>query len=238
MNGKEIKFSVITGCYNQLPLLKKALPYWNSQNHQEFEWIIADDGSDNADEIGKWCEENDIKFVTHEKDGFRLAKILNDATKESEGEYLVYVFADSYPEANFIEQMGRTLKDDRIVCGLRVQVDEEGLIVGNDWRLDRVMFPVEGQDEIKIYHQRPWELMTSNGMGIPKKAQENLGGWFEEYKGYGREDWDLIMRGYYSGMDLYWAPNAKIYHLQHDEKNDTPDNVELFDERLKHYATQ
>lgn len=233
---KTMKFTVITSCYNQLELLKKSLPYWQKQTFKDFEWIIADDGSANFEEIKAWSETVSpslpITIVTHPDEGFRLAKILNDAAREARGEHLVWVMADSYPKEDFLEQLNKVVQADRVTNGLRIQVDPSGYVVGSDWRLGVIAFPVEGQDGIKLYHPRPWELMSSNSMSMPKAMFDSIDGWYEGFKGYGQEDWDLVMRAYYSGAELWWAPNANIYHLQHPDRADTPDNVTLFRQRL------
>lgn len=227
-----MKFSVITSVYNQLGYIKDLLyPAWQKQTFKDFEWIIADDGS--GPETRRWASENKVKLVWQEDKGYRLVEILNQAARIAEGDYIVWVMGDSYPKEDFLEQLTKVVTPDRMYTGMRMQVDFDSMkIVGQDWRLDRVFFDTN-DDDVQIYHPRPWELMTLNGMVMHKDALKAMGGIYAEYKGYGKMDWDMAAWCHFHNIENRWAPKAIIYHKQHDDREDTEENTKLFYERLK-----
>lgn len=233
-----MRFSVITSVYNQKEQLLVYLEAMKKQTYKDFEIIIADDGSSDGTQemllenyVDKVLINNPLKCVSQLDEGYRLVEILNKAAAAAEGDYLVFIMGDSYPKADFLEQLHGFVADDRLVTGLRNQVNKEQEIVGTDWRVERVMFDID-RDEVQIMTPRPWQLMTLNSMCMPRAAFEKMGGIYPEYKGYGQMDWDMAAWAHFHGMKLFWIPKAVIYHFQHQEKDDTPANIEIFKKRL------
>lgn len=232
-----MKYSVIVTSYNQLELLKKAIETgWYKQTEQDFEIVVADDGSN--DGTLEYLRDHKIKHVTQEHQGYRLTRVFNEAVKMAIGEYIIWVAADSSPKEDYLEQLSLAVAPERIVNGLRMNVDEIDKIVSQDWRVDRVIFETD-QPAVKVVHARPWELMTGNGLVLSRQAFENLGGLYDKYnEGYGKMDWDLVANGYYKGMELYWCPTAILYHRQHPEREDTDNSTTVFTERLIQFQAE
>jgi len=226
-----MKFSVITCTYNQLPLLKKAKEYWDKQTFLPFEWIIADDGS--TDGTKEWAKKNGIKVVSHkENKGYRLDQIINKAAKVAKCEYLVWVMGDSYPKEDFLEKLAELVKPDRLVNGVRINVDKDGAMVSMDWRISGIE---PGVKKVKV----DWMNMTLNSMCVPRKMYNKLGGMFEGYEGYGRGDWDFIARAnFVAGAEMWIAPEAIVYHINHGDRKENPKNVKIFEERLKGFKNE
>lgn len=234
-----MKYSVITTAYNQLELLKKALPHWKSQTFgplgKNFEWIIGNDGSD--DGVEEWCKTNGIKIATQPHLGYRFTQACKIAIQEAEGEYLIFVAGDCYPHTDFINQIDQIMEPQRIVSGIRLQVDADGKILESDWRVQRMQ-----QIGIDLFQPiiwinkfpKPWEFMTLTGMAISRKVYLQLGGLFDGYnEGYGKMDWDLAANGFYNNMDLVWNPRAVLNHVKHPEREDTANSTQIFLERLR-----
>jgi len=231
-----MKFSCITSAYNQLELIRANKEHWDKQTFRDFEWIIADDGS--TDGVREWAKENKIKVAGNEVNrGYRLGQALNRAVDIAGGDYLVWVMGDSYPKEDFLGQLNKAAASGRVVSGIRLNV-EDGIILSTDWRIDKVkqgkFFGLDG-DTVRVRFKRPWELMTLNSMCMPKKMFAQIGGMYEGYRGYGREDWDLAMRAHFDGAELWWAVKAVIYHRNHSEKAESPENIKLFDKRVKEF---
>jgi len=234
MKDIEVTFSVITCTYNQLPLLKKAKKHWDKQTFKDFEWIIADDGS--TDGTKEWAKKNGIKIYSKAKNtGFDFVGNLNEAVKLAGFKYLVWVMGDSYPAEDFLDKLSEVVKPNRVVNGLRITVSKEGKIVGEDWRIPRATFNLTGNETLVIHPYEPWELMTLNSMCMPRKMFKEMGGICEEYKGYGRMDTDMAMWAYFNGYKLYWATKAIIYHLEHPDRVDSPENDKVFHKRLEEF---
>ncbi|MDX7874975.1 glycosyltransferase [Aeromonas veronii] len=101
-----MKASVIVAFYNNLKALKIILSALNNQFEDNFEVIIADDGSreDVVSEI-KSIQTGfsyHIKHVWHEDKGFRKNKILNQAVLLASNEYIIFIDGDCIPQANFV----------------------------------------------------------------------------------------------------------------------------------------
>lgn len=96
---------VIISTYNNPEWLEKTFWGYMAQKRKADEIIIADDGSrdDTRQLIERYKEFLPLKHVWHEDDGFRKTKILNEALKVAESEYLIFTDQDCVPRADFIE---------------------------------------------------------------------------------------------------------------------------------------
>lgn len=230
-----MKFSVITSTYNQLAQLNKVYEALRRSLYTDFEWIIADDGSsDGTKEFVDNLKEPWVKYVSQPDDGYRLTEILNKAGRIAQGQHIVWIMGDSYPKDDFLKELSSHVAEDKVLNGLRLNVDNLGTIISPDWRVERVMFDLE-VDEALVNTPRPWELMTLNSFCMPRSAYERMGGIYPEYKGYGRMDWDMAAWAFYHGMKLYWVPKAVIYHEAHKEREDTEENIRIFAKRLEEF---
>lgn len=111
------KFSIIVPLFNKAPYVKKSLDSIMSQTYNEWECIIVDDGStDNSADIvrelinGKWKMVNDqFRLISQSNAGVAAAR--NNGVAESKGEYLCFLDADDWLEANFLEEMDKLIKE-------------------------------------------------------------------------------------------------------------------------------
>ena len=100
------EISVVISTYNALPWLKKVLWGYAGQTYQNFELVIADDGStsDTADFIKQYSK--DVAFnVTHvwqEDHGFQKSQILNKAIQACTAPYIVMSDGDCIPRKDFL----------------------------------------------------------------------------------------------------------------------------------------
>ncbi len=102
-----MSLSVIVSTYNQPEWLHKVLHGYLIQTFQDFELLIADDGSDDRTRkiiadfqpLAKFP----VRHVWQEDEGFQKCRILNKATVAATGEYLVYSDGDCIPRADFLE---------------------------------------------------------------------------------------------------------------------------------------
>ena len=103
-----MKISVIFTTYNSPAWLEKVLWGWAMQRDDDFEIVIADDGSGDETRIVIENFRNEypvpVKHVWQEDDGFQKCRILNKAIVASEGEYIVMSDGDCIPRADFLAQ--------------------------------------------------------------------------------------------------------------------------------------
>jgi len=101
-----MKLSIIISTYNSEEWLHKVLLGYTIQTENDFEIIIADDGSTNKTKAV--VESFKDKFiypilhVWHEDKGFRKCKILNQAILKSNSDYLLFTDGDCIPRKDFV----------------------------------------------------------------------------------------------------------------------------------------
>ena len=100
-----MKIGVIISTYNNPAWLEKTLWGYLEQTRKADEIIIADDGStaDTREMVMRYADRLPIKYVWHEDQGFRKTKILNEALRKAESEYLVFTDQDCIPRNDFLE---------------------------------------------------------------------------------------------------------------------------------------
>ena len=104
---KTIDASVIISTYNQPEWLAFVLHSYSIQTVNNFEIIVADDGSDKRTKtlVEQFSAQTKIKLihVWQEDDGFQKTKILNKAIVASNSEYLIFTDGDCIARNDFVE---------------------------------------------------------------------------------------------------------------------------------------
>ncbi|MEJ2162978.1 MAG: glycosyltransferase family 2 protein [Robiginitalea sp.] len=101
------KISVIVSTYNAEAWLEKVLWGFNCQTYQNFEVVIADDGS--GPSTGELLERMrgevfyPIIHVWQEDDGFQKSRILNKAVCSCNADYIIMTDGDCIPREDFVE---------------------------------------------------------------------------------------------------------------------------------------
>ncbi len=102
-----MKMSIILSTYNSPKWLEKVLWGYKSQSVQDFEIVIADDGSkgDTKQLVDSFSGQfkNSLVHVWHEDKGFRKTIILNKAILASNTDYLLFSDGDCIPRNDFVE---------------------------------------------------------------------------------------------------------------------------------------
>lgn len=113
--------SVILSTYNQPQWLAHALLGYAQQSLDDFEIIVADDGSDAP--TGYTIEQlaaatrMSLTRVWHPDDGFRKCTILNRAVEAARSDYLVFSDGDCIPRRDFLEVHWRLRRPGRFLSG-------------------------------------------------------------------------------------------------------------------------
>jgi len=98
--------SIILTTYNSETWLEKVLWGYTMQSHNDFELIIADDGSTNETKnlIEKFQSEfkNPILHVWQKDEGFQKTKILNKAIIKASCDYILFSDGDCIPRNDFV----------------------------------------------------------------------------------------------------------------------------------------
>lgn len=122
------EISVIISFYNKIDYLKLVLAGYSRQTKQNFEVIIADDGSKKevTDEIAKILNTYrfPMKHVWHEDIGFRKTTILNKAVVAAEGKYLIFTDQDCVPHSTYVQDHDELKSPGLMLGGRRVMLDQ------------------------------------------------------------------------------------------------------------------
>jgi glycosyltransferase involved in cell wall biosynthesis len=113
--------SVIISTYNSPVWLEKAVWGYAAQSFENFEVVIADDGSssETAMLIARLRRQTglDIQHVWHNDRGFRKCRILNRAISVARGSYLIFSDGDCIPRRDFVERHYRLAKGGCFLSG-------------------------------------------------------------------------------------------------------------------------
>jgi glycosyltransferase involved in cell wall biosynthesis len=123
------KTSIIISFYNKIDFLKLILAGFEKQSFNDFEILIADDGSriEYSDEIKTMSNSTglNIKHIRHEDIGFRKNKIMNKAIVESSSDYLIFIDGDCIPHREFIKEHYENRGIKICLTGRRVNLSEK-----------------------------------------------------------------------------------------------------------------
>jgi glycosyltransferase involved in cell wall biosynthesis len=116
-----MQISVIISVYNRPELLELVLWGYASQTRQDFEIVIADDGSssavrDVAERVGNEAGLN-LVHVWHQDAGFRKTLILNRAIFAAAGDYLIFTDGDCIPRSDLVDAHATLARPSRYVAG-------------------------------------------------------------------------------------------------------------------------
>jgi glycosyltransferase involved in cell wall biosynthesis len=133
-----MNLSVIITTYNAPEWLEKVLWGYQQQSYQDFEVIIADDGS--ADETRNLIERMKrkvfypVQHVWHEDIGFRKCTILNKAILVSQTNYLLFTDGDCIPRFDFVAVHASKKQKGHFLSGgyLKLPMELSKLISQND----------------------------------------------------------------------------------------------------------
>ena len=102
-----MKISVVMSTYNQPEWLAKALCGYLYQSFQDFEILIADDGSDERTvkviEDFRQAAFFPVRHVWHADEGYRRQTILNVTLQQAEHEYILMTDGDCIPRPDFLK---------------------------------------------------------------------------------------------------------------------------------------
>ncbi|NJM36384.1 MAG: glycosyltransferase [Akkermansiaceae bacterium] len=116
-----MKQSVIISTYNQPEWLRKVLHGYRFQTFQDFEILIADDGSDDrtTEVIESFQQEANfpLRRIWHEDDGYRRQTILNQTLLAAEHEYIIMTDGDCIPRQDFLATHAEHAKSGHFLSG-------------------------------------------------------------------------------------------------------------------------
>ena len=234
--------SVIVTTYNREDALDAVLRSLARQTEQEFEVIVADDGSAAATaaliEVWKGKLGRRLDHVWHEDRGFRAAEIRNRAILASHGTYCIFLDGDCIARPDFVATHRGLAETGCFVTGNRILLSREltvnalrGNLTPETWtfarwlaerrrgginRLSALLHLPLGP--LRRLRQREWRGARSCNLAIWRADLDRVDGFDADYSGWGKEDSDIIVRLLHAGVrrkDGVFATG--VLHLWHAE---------------------
>ena len=245
-----MRVSVMISTYNQPAWLEKVIWGYENQTHQDFEIVIADDGSgdETKDIIGQAQERGKltIKHCWHEDQGYQRQKILNVAIMACETDYLVCTDGDCIPRQDFVQVHAEQAKPGYFISGgycklpmdLSKAISEEDIQQGRcfepQWLKQGGLTERSALRKLKVgpFAAKLWNTCTPAGATWNNC---NSSGWipdlktingFDERMQYGGADRELgerLMRNGIKPIQLRYS--AICVHLDHARGYAKPDLI-------------
>lgn len=258
-----MKTALIVTTYNRPDALGAVLEGYCRQSDQDFELVVADDGSkeDTAEVVRQFAQRAPFRLthVWHEDRGFRAAAIRNRAVASSGADYIVFTDGDCIPSRHFVRvhkqlaEPGYFLGANRVLlsAGLTNRVLSRQLSIHSwrvfDWilswsnrEINRVLPLMELPDgPFRKWRSDRWEGIKTCNFSAWRADLIHVNGLDESYEGWGLEDSDLVIRLLHAGVKHKSARfAATVFHLWHPEQNrmGLPDNQKRLDDLLRSSA--
>ena len=252
--------SVIISVYNRIDYLKLVLAGFERQTFENFEILIADDGSDKnfVEEIRKISGKFffPVIHLLQEDKGFRKNRILNKAIVSASTEYLIFIDGDCIPHREFVREHFHY--KNKLTCntGRRVNLSDkisrqltpvrvyEGYLEKNFWLIYDGLFGKSSYVEKgfyfrnnylrKIFNKKKRGLLGCN-FSIYKDDMLKINGFDERYEAPSiGEDSDVQYRLELSGIEIKSLNNVAVqYHLYHKLQERLQINIDLFEDIKK-----
>lgn len=240
-----VLISVILATYNWPQALNICLQSLATQTDLNFEIIIADDGSRNdTTELIATFQSNFPVHLAHiwqEDIGFRKSKILNNAIRHCNGQYLVFLDGDCLVQPDFIARHRALSQDGVMVTGSRILLNSsltEQLCASAQWNFPHLkansgIYRLTGKINkclplwfklpdlpTRMYHKFKWSRIKGCNMAAWRADIQRIGGFDESLEGWGHEDADFVFRLQQQGVQRKsgsWS--TEVLHLWHTSQS-------------------
>jgi glycosyltransferase involved in cell wall biosynthesis len=224
--------ALIINTWNQPDYLDRVLRAVSCQRLLPGEVLLADDGSGEPTRrvFEEWSKGQSFRseHVWQEHQGFRRARILNEAISRTRGDYLVFLDGDSVPHPEFVADHLRLARPGCFIQGHRALLEPGAASYFGlgDFRRDRRRALFRNQLRgLKHAYRWPFSVrrvrtdlrgVRGCNLGIWRADLVAVNGYNEAFVGWGREDSELAVRLMNHGARRVDARGwALCYHLWH-----------------------
>ena len=232
--------SVIFTTYNSVAWLEKVLWGFHYQTDNNFEVIVADDGSreETKEAIERFKKNThlEVQHVWQPDDGFQKCRIMNKALKAAMGDYVLFTDGDCIPRNDFVAVHRKHAEEGFYLSGgyFKLPMDiskrinradiETGRAFDSQWLLDNGL---KKTHKISKLTARGWWAKFMNSVTPTNRTWNghNASGWkkdlfdvngFDESMQYGGQDCELGYRLRHNGIKAKQIRYSAIcVHLDH-----------------------
>lgn len=240
-----MRIAVIVTTYNRPDVLAAVLEGYLAQSDEDFELLVADDGStQETAELVKRLQARatfPIHHVWQEDRGFRVAAIRNRALAATAADYIVFTDGDCVPPKDFVAAHRALAEPGWFLAGNRLMLTREfseavlrdklpiHLWSKSDWlaawrsgQIERLLplIRLPGCGVLRRLAPRRWRGAKTCNLSAFRSDLLKVNGLDESYTGWGLEDSDLVIRliraGVYNKSARFSVP---LFHLWHGEND-------------------
>jgi glycosyltransferase involved in cell wall biosynthesis len=248
MSIRDLRASVVIPTYNQSELLAETLANLARQNSPagQFEVIVADDGSsdDTARVVNAFTTRLPVKYYYQEDLGFRVAAARNGGARIASAPLLIFLDTGSMVGPDFLAShldAHSGASSGRAVLGISNGYNPEAPMEGIDKALksaspEEVMAQRREDPEFQDLRQPdfaacgfdldaravPWMLFWTGNVSLAAADFWRVGGFDEDFQGWGGEDIELGFRLHRDGVQL--KVDADIWAVVAPHDRDTSAN--------------
>lgn len=163
---------------------------------------------------------------------FRLAQARNLGLRHITTQQTIVCDCDTAPNPSMVEAHMQAFDRQHVLVGVRKHVRREAVEqVTNPAECDHAwLFKNAYQDDDRVNgvnptlrqrylgisdYSRPWEVTWGCNFSFPTERATSIGGFDEEFIGWGGEDEDLARRLFRQGARFKPLPESYVYHLDH-----------------------
>lgn len=240
----EPSVSVIVSTYERPANLERCLEGFRHQTAEDFEIVVADDGSGPATralvEGMAAVVPYALRHVWQEDRGFRKSAVLNAASRIALANYLIYTDGDCVPHRRFVASHLRHRAPGRMLVGRAAKlsearsqrIDANSIARGahartgpRDWwdeyrgraRNMSYSFYLPGELSFRLVQRvKKNRSLRGGNCSLWKSDLERVNGWNEDFESWGLEDVELGWRLRRAGVEpMLVVSRAICVHLWH-----------------------
>lgn len=262
-NGDGPKLSVVIPTYNRREMLRKGLEQLTRQRLpvHEFEVVVSDDGSSDGtmDLVASFADRLRLRYHFQEDLGFRASAARNAGARLATAPILVFLdsgamvgpdFLRHHLEAHAQGRSGRAVAgyafayspETRMPDPLREALDrmapEEAVAryAGTEGFQD-VRHPALTSLDFDLNRSLlPWMLFWSMNCSIKRDDFWAVGGFAEDFHGWGLEDMEFGFRVQRHGLPFHFSREAWVVHAPHER--DRPAEVQQLMVNIDRFAAK
>lgn len=260
-----MRASVIVTTYNRPDALQAVLRGLAAQRDQDFEVVVADDGSaaDTGQLVQSLVSQSPVplRHVWQEDQGFRAGAARNRACAQATGDYWIFLDGDCVPLPDFVSEHKRVAQAGCFVAGNRILLSHTFTQHAlshqlplhtrhrGQWLLDRLAGRINRWLPLLHVADGAWRLRSPDrwqgartcNLAVWREDFVAINGFDESYAGWGHEDADLAVRLIRRGVrrkDGRFA--TAVLHLWHREsdRSQLEDNVRRLEDILSSQRVQ
>lgn len=243
-----MRIAVIVTTYNRPDALAAVLEGYLAQTDNDFEVLVADDGStpDTAQLVQQFQARArfPIHHIWQEDDGFRAAAIRNRALATTQADYIIFTDGDCIPPVDFVAQQRKLGEQGCFLSGNRLllsqnfsqQLLKEKIPVHlwrfGDWlhayrqgHISRLqpLLHLPNVSWLRKLAPRRWQGAKTCNLSAFRTDLLKVNGLDESYTGWGLEDSDLVVRliraGVINKSARFSAPVLHLWHRENDRSH-------------------